>query len=491
MSAVKDGCRAIKIGGPLGEAVMQSLAGRLSNFIASDESEPLSVWAKSYRSQNHAGDWYGEHVGKWLAATSLAARRTGNSSLLERVVAAADFLINQQEPSGYLGNYAPSALSRIDSGQAHANRTWDVWVMACCMRGLTEVFLATGESRFAEAIERLVRFLEVVMDSDPRFAYWGNHDGLSSVIVLDPLMDFYRATGFERAKELAFRVLGIADERLDLIRGLECRDVSLLGTGKIYQLCWLFTGLSKLDVDVSRAYQCLVESHLTPLGGPWGGIATHKEVFNSAGFFSPEGLTETCSTMAWIQLNAEMYRQSPEALFAESAERAAVNALLGAMDSNGSDWCYFTFPNGRRNNTYYWACCKSSGALALEELHGWFEGPEVPIWIPFDNEFLNLAISEGYESAKILVKVGTPIRVRIPEWACEFDADRRFRRVAHFADFGPCAAGETINITLNAKPRVIQTQSRLEHHGQEIARTDYFGLEVGPWVYATGPERIG
>ena len=49
-------------------------------------------------------------------------------------------------------------------------------------------------------------------------------------------------------------------------------------------------------------------------------------------------------------------------------ERTAYNDLLGAFAPDGEDWCYYSFPNGRRVHTTYWRCCKSSGAMALEEL---------------------------------------------------------------------------------------------------------------------------
>ena len=56
--------------------------------------------------------------------------------------------------------------------------------------------------------------------------------------------------------------------------------------------------------------------------------------------------------------------------YAEEIERSAYNDLLGAQAANGEDWCYYSFPNGKRVHTTYWRCCKSSGAMALEELAG-------------------------------------------------------------------------------------------------------------------------
>jgi DUF1680 family protein len=84
--------------------------------------------------------------------------------------------------------------------------------------------------------------------------------------------------------------------------------------------------------------------------------------------FSPYGYVETCSTFAWIQLNRELLAISGDARYAEEIERSAYNDLLGAQAPDGNDWCYYIFPNGKRVHTTYWRCCKSSGAMALEEL---------------------------------------------------------------------------------------------------------------------------
>jgi hypothetical protein len=77
---------------------------------------------------------------------------------------------------------------------------------------------------------------------------------------------------------------------------------------------------------------------------------------------------ETCSTFAWIQLNRELLAITGDARFAEEIEKAAYNDLLGAQAPAGDNWCYYSFPNGRRVYTTYWRCCKSSGPWALEEV---------------------------------------------------------------------------------------------------------------------------
>ena len=53
-----------------------------------------------------------------------------------------------------------------------------------------------------------------------------------------------------------------------------------------------------------RVWASIRAHHLTLGGGPWGGVAQRsREVFNAPGSFSPQAYVETCSTLAWLQLN--------------------------------------------------------------------------------------------------------------------------------------------------------------------------------------------
>ena len=204
---------------------------------------------------------------------------------------------------------------------------------------------------------------------------------MSATVLMDAAVELYFATDTPRYLELAQLVLRQADANPDLAllkRALEGVDASEIATGKAYQLAWNLVGLAKLHkatgddsyrVAVDNLWQSIHTQHLTLGGGPWGGVAHRsREVFNPAGVFSPHGYVETCSLLARIQLNRELLAITGEARYAEEIERTAYNDLLGAMAPNGEDWCYYSFANGRRVHTTYWRCCKSSGAMAIEEL---------------------------------------------------------------------------------------------------------------------------
>src|SRR5688572_26011442 len=105
------------------------------------------------------------------------------------------------------------------------------------------------------------------------------------------------------------------------------------------------------------------------------------------------------------------------------------------MAPNGEDWCYYSFPNGRRVHTTYWRCCKSSGAMALEEIPSLTYGvlgADVCVYLfapgsatlrtPAGNVLLEQKTHYPFDG-RIRLRVGLErsahfaVRIRVPRWA--------------------------------------------------------------------------
>ncbi len=379
----------VKLDGLLGEALAANRSGRLSRFIVDETSPAIAIFDPARAATNKEGDWYGEHAGKWLVATAKSAARNVDSRLAANLLRVADYLVGVQEQDGYLGTYAPDhRFMRKQPPKpgtwdgAPSVRTWDIWTHSYLILGLLEVHRHFPKEAYIAAARRIGDLCwRTLTEGGIDICELGNHHGLSATVLMDAAVELYFATDEPRYLALAQRVLKQADENPDLAllrRALEGVDASEIATGKAYQLAWNLVGLAKLHRATGEAsYRAAVDNlwrsirthHLTLGGGPWGGVAHRsREVFNPVGVFSPQAYVETCSILAWIQLNRELLAISGEARYAEEIERTAYNDLLGAMAPDGEDWCYYSFPNGRRVHTTYWRCCKSSGAMAVEEL---------------------------------------------------------------------------------------------------------------------------
>lgn len=495
-----------------GSAAIRSREARLATFVDGEESEALLLFSPDERVHSLAGEWYGEHVGKWLVASASAVEHGADElrGPMERTV---ERLAEWQEADGYLGTYAPAGRSRFDHPEAGSSRTWDLWVHAWLVLGLLEVERVTGNDLAGQLALRVGELLVSVFGDGSRSVVdQGNHAGLSSAVAIQPLARLGVRFGDARFFDLAERVIADLEARgISVVSGVQKGlDVSELGTGKVYQLLWVFlgmvelgraTGREELVSAVSYWWDGVRAGHLNPLGGPWGGMAGHKEVFNAKGFFDPGGMVETCSTATWLELCRWFFELRGEERFLAEFERSWMNALLGAADANGADWCYFTFANGRRNNTYHWACCKSSGAMALERgldlaqvwdqsgvslnlylngsSAGMIEGVTVRAEVCWRWEGTALT-GEVVLSAEEAVEV--EVRLRRPEWAVSAGFEGGAETVRRLQVDGEAMVTARVETDLSVTPFTYT----IDHHGQEIVREDYAFATVGPLILACG-----
>ena len=541
-----------ELGGLLGEAVRASRRGRLSRFIVDETSPAIALFDAAHQQGNVEGDWYGEHAGKWLIAAAKAAARSLDEALVASVRRVAAHLVSRQQDDGYLGTYAPArrfmvpqppkpgSAAGVDGLRtwdgAPSLRTWDIWTHSYLILGLLEAHHRLAVPGCLQAACRIGDLCwHTLTAGGIDITDLGNHHGMSATVLMDPAMELHFATGEQRYLDLALHVLAQADRNPDLAlvrRGLAGADAAEVATGKAYQLAWNLVGLAKIHqathdpahaLVLDRLWHSFREQHLTLGGGPWGGVGHRsREVLNAPGTFSPQAYVETCSTLAWMQLNRELLRISGQARYADEIERSAYNDLLGAMAPNGEDWCYYSFPNGRRVHTTAWRCCKSSGAMALEELPSLavritpdqalfvdLLGPSRSVAVLPGTGRVTLEIHTDYPFDGRVVLTVTPERnarfelgVRVPGWSAGASLHVNGAPVATAAQPGQHAridrewqAGDRVQLDLPMPPRlqrhVLQNvqESRAPDGSlvrQEVLHHEFVAITRGPLVYATG-----
>ncbi len=533
----------VRLDGPLGRALAASQAAHLARFIRDETSPPIALFCPEHTRHNHEGDWYGEHAGKWLCATAHAVERTADPQLTASLRRVADYLVGVQESNGYLGTYAPARrfMCRQVSGPrtwdgAPGQRTWDIWVHSYLILGLLETGRVLAHPPYIAAARKIGDLCwQTLSTGGIDITSLGNHHGLSATVLLDPAVELYLETREPRYLELARLILKQASEApmLELMsQALAGTDAAFIATGKAYQLSWNLVGLVKLHratgessylQAVEKVWASIRQFHLTLGGGPWGGVAHRsREVFNPPQVFSPYGYVETCSTFSWIQLNRELLAVTGEAKYADEIEKSAYNDLLGAQAPEGDNWCYYSFPNGKRVYTTYWRCCKSSGPWALEEL------PPVAYGITAEGHIaVNLY---GPGEATLPVPAAGAVRLkqdtrypyegdirisvhperaarfslllRIPGWTEQAVIQVNGQAVSIPTHADTYAAierdwqpGDMVTISLAMPPRLHRQVNRNIQESrapdgspvcQEVLHFDYAAITRGPLVYATG-----
>ena len=448
---------SVVVGGMLGHAIDAGYDGRLAQYITGPDSYAINLFSPEKIAQGKGG-WQGEHAGKWLYAASKAYERTGDPALLGKLTSVADYLISRQEKDGYLGCYREDKRYYHRPSPDAMKVDWDTWIMAYLIKGFTETSVATGDPKYADCALRIVEFLHwTVFEQGIKIAQTGQHSGMAGCGILDPLCDLYALRPEPKVREMIERCIFELDDtpclQLITLAG-KGYDVALIGNGKIYEMLRCLTGMAKayqlyadgslpggksssepLLAACTNAWESICKWHLTTLGGPWGGINYCWELFNRPAEWAPYECTETCSVMQWLNFNWELLRISGDGKFASEIEKTAYNALMAARAEDGLRWEYYVRTNGELTPRGDWACCWSSGMVALEDL------PCYVYDVRRDGLYVNV-ISEGVFEGKVR---GKNVRVE---------------QVSDYARTGVAEFTVIPNPTVNTNPAVIPSEAK-------------------------------
>lgn len=517
---------AVAVHGMLGQAIRLGEQGRLRTLPSWNNGTLITMFSTEARNKNNTTDWYGEHAGKWLYSAALAAKRTGNDSLKALLFKTAGYLVDHQEADGYMGSYSPELRITNKSSKLH-KKSWDAWSLGCMVLGLLQVHEQFGDARCLASAQKIGELLlNTFGEGREDITNYGTRYGYSATVVLDPVVELYKATGDKRYLDFALLIVRQVEQKEGLrfiAAALNNRDMETVADGKAYQIIWNITGVAKLyevtgTADylraVQNAWQNIHDYHLTVTGGPWGGIGKHKECFNTKGFWDPYGFIETCSIMSWIQLNKVLLHLTGEAKYAQEIEKAAYNALAGAQFANGEDWTYHSFTNGRRHPANFNDCCPSSGVLAMEELSpviysrrdkgiacNLYADNDATIELA-DGGKVHIVQKTGYPfDGKIrleitpAVKTSFPLYIRIPEWVAGAQVSVNGQPVNaqdiksgdYYMLSREWERGTVVEINFPLPLRLVQQAEYaiMPQGTADLYRVGWFALARGPLVYAS------
>jgi len=355
---------AVKLEGYLGHRVANSEKNRL---LQVDVERLLAGFRK--RPGEHP--WIGEHIGKWMHASTLAWANTGDPELRKKLDYAAAELIKTQEADGYLGTYVPEKRFGLYQGA-----DWDVWSHKYNLLGLLTYYQYTGNAPALEASRKMGDLLINTFGPGKKsIISAGTHVGMAATSVLEPIVQLYRVTGEQKYLDFAKYLVAAWEEPKGphvLQTLLTEKSVNKTANGKAYEMLSNLVGLCELArVTGDRQYLQAVTNaweDVTARQLYLTGSTSHGEHFGQP-YDLPNQMDanvgETCVTVTWIQLNTQLLRLTGDARYGDELERSYYNHLAAAQRPDGKEWCYYTALEGTKPYGPGINCCVSSGPRGM------------------------------------------------------------------------------------------------------------------------------
>ncbi len=393
------------------------------------------------------GNWRGEYWGKWHTAAALAylwQPTEERRAQLEKVVRE---VMKAQEPDGYLGPHNPE----------HRLVSWDVWCRKYVLLGLLASYDLTGDKSVLDAASRNAdnlinefaqKKLKVVETGHPVL------QGTADSSILEPFALLYQRAGHKRYLEFAQSIIAQWNEPFKAApQGIHLMENALAGKppyrNHAYAIMSCFEGICELYratgdrqyLDAAVRFGQSVRQYERMIDGS----VSNQELFCDGARQQTELLEqpqETCATVTWMKLCAQLLRLTGDPVWADELELSLYNAMAGAM-TPGAEWfTYHTPLTGERVPSHVQqedvglSCCVMSGPRGLMLTPHWAvmasaSGPVVNLYAPgtasatlTNGAKITIAQETDYPVGDQVKLIVTPagrqrftLRLRIPAWS--------------------------------------------------------------------------
>jgi DUF1680 family protein len=292
--------------------------------------------------------WSGEFAGKYLTSGTETLRLTGDPRLKATLQAFADGMAARQEPDGYLGPFPKEnrLTGWAPNTWGNGGATWDAWGHYHAIVGLLDWHEETADPKALATARKigdlLARFFErrtVASTGSPEM----------NQAVVHGLALLHRHTGEKRYLEAAERVVREfgAENAGNYLNGALAGEefFQLPNAGPRWESLHVIMGLAELYWATGKPeYRRAFEHHY------WSIAKTDRH--NNGGFTSGEqaqgnpyhrGAIETCCTVAWTAMGVEMLRMTGDPKVADELEMSSLNQIV-AMHAPDGAWCTYNTP---------------------------------------------------------------------------------------------------------------------------------------------------
>lgn len=421
-----------------------------NRILAQDIDRLVEVFNPEKRTETH--QWQSEFWGKWFTSAVLAYQFQPTEELFQALEKAVNGLIKYQTADGYIGNYADT----------HRLQQWDIWGRKYCMLGLLAFYDIKQDKKVLKAAENLAQSLMDDLNKvDGIIVTKGNYRGMAASSILEPLCQLYTKTNNKKYLEFAEEIVNqwsredgpkLIEKSAENVASRFPKPTSWYSWEqgqKAYEMMSCYEGLLELyrltgkDSYKQAVLNVWENINLTEINIAGSGASTEMWFGGKALQAQPiHHFQEVCVTVTWIKLSLQLFRLTGDSKFAEAAEIAYYNALLGSLSNDGAQWAKYTPLNGQRLPGSEQCgmglnCCEASGprALFLWPFYAVTAGKDaiqINYFIPgtyeveLNKQKIQVNIQTDYpKSGNISVKliskkpISAAVQIRVPSWSAE------------------------------------------------------------------------
>ncbi|MEA4935524.1 MAG: glycoside hydrolase family 127 protein [Paludibacter sp.] len=382
----------IKAAGWMKNQLLRDIStGYIANYEKLQPTMQMNVFgpvkAKNY-SIDKAGNWIarretwwpGEHEGFYADLVVRSAFLTAYQPWLEKAKKTVDYVVKNQEPSGYIGIYDEEC--RLDN---LLNENGEFWTQSRILGALLAYYEFSGEKKYFEAARKAMDYtIERYRKSGKSYFHQPkpNGGGLThGLMIVETLEWLYRLTNDKKYLDFAIWVYEDYSSADEKIGATDMQLAKMLDRELMYRqhgahVCEHYRVILFLANKTNNPlYKKAAENALYKIKrslNPSGSIALDTKVMESVAYNygSPDLPSEYCtSTELIISFSSGMQKQ-PDAGYGDMVERILFNAAQGARLADGSAVIYLNKDNAKQalqkdNFRYQYAACHSVACCNL------------------------------------------------------------------------------------------------------------------------------
>lgn len=327
------------------------ISDEMSGLVEKIQLKDASLWKLFVRqfmsnTDDHDLGWRCEYWGKMMRGGCLTYLYTKDCGLYSVLSDTVVDMLSAQDEDGRFSTYSVEA--EFDG--------WDLWGRKYILLGMLHFHeICTDTALRDRVIKACVRHADYIID------HIGNGNGKKNIVdasrnwgginsssILEPYVRLYNATGETRFLDFAKYIIDNGGSKNGNIFEYALKGEKFpfeYPDYKAYELMSCFEGLieyyrvtkeEKWLIAARNFVLMLRDSDVTVIGCSG---CTHELLDNSAvrqTYTKYDGIMqETCVTVTWMKLCSQMLLLTGESVFADEIEKAAFNALYGAVNTEG------------------------------------------------------------------------------------------------------------------------------------------------------------